>query len=95
MIIPFLDIDFTVYVFIYYSYSTRGWKTTANKYNRCQRVAWNGVQIYHSRGIYAHTLGKLAPNTAIMAIVEEQTNAAELDKPDPTWQKENNSMFFQ
>ena len=34
--------------------------------------------------LYAHTLGKLAPNTAIMPIVDEQTKAAELDKPDPT-----------
>ena len=30
------------------------------------------------------TLGKLAPKAAIMAIVEEQTNAAELDNPEPT-----------
>ena len=35
--------------------------------------------------LYAHTLGKLAPNTAIMPIVDEQTKAAELDKPEPTW----------
>lgn len=40
---------------------------------------------------YAHTLGKLAPSTAIMPIVEEQTKAAELDKPDPT--RKHNSMF--
>lgn len=29
------------------------------------------------------TLGKLAPKAAIIAMVEEQTNAAELDNPDP------------
>lgn len=32
----------------------------------------------------SNTLGKFIPNAAIIAIVEEQTNAAELDKPDPT-----------
>lgn len=33
------------------------------------------------------TLGKFRPNAANMAIVEEQTNAAELDSPDPIWYK--------
>lgn len=30
-----------------------------------------------------YTLGKLVPKAAIIAMVEEQTNAAELDNPDP------------
>lgn len=38
----------------------------------------------------SNTFGKFAPNTVIIAIVEEQTNAAELDKPDPTQDREKN-----
>ena len=35
------------------------------------------------------TLGKFTSKAAIIAIVEEQTNAAELDSPDPKIQKKN------
>lgn len=31
------------------------------------------------------TFGKFIPKAAIMAIVEEQTNAEELDSPEPVW----------
>lgn len=36
-----------------------------------------------------YTLGKFSSNAAIIAIVEAQTNAAELDSPDPI---RNNKM---
>lgn len=38
-----------------------------------------------SMGVRCYTLGKLAPRAAMIAMVEEQTNAAELDNPDPEW----------
>jgi len=53
------------------------------KWNSCKQLM---EQISSSRTWENNqsTLGKLAPKAAIMAIVEEQTNAAELDNPEPT-----------
>lgn len=47
-----------------------------------KHAGWSNKKHLILTGKY-YTFGKLTSEAAIIAIVEEQTNAAELDSPDP------------